>query len=386
MAGSQEPFWSVLVYMAVDTVPPNADLADAAQADMEEIQRAGSNDRLRISIKTHRGGDVQTILVGERQGAAPAKLLPEGPPEPGRVDTEGVDDFIGENAGRHHTILILWGHAYDFAFGQSVDAPGIGLNDIRKDEWVQAVCDTDARKIDIVGFDACDAANIEYACQLQPVARYLLASQVGVPIPGWPYDTILKALKLRRARPMSPTDFGAFAVRRYCESYPKARVSLTLLDLEQARMASAYVRVLAVALAQGIQDTTTLERIATAFERSQTVIGKPYVDLADLCLNLTRDSGAPRVMAAARALGDFLVGGPPEPRPPLVLEHGRRGYSTAKLNGLSIYAPHVAPENWESIEDIRRRYDALEFTRVHCPEWTQVVHALSSHRLGVPQA
>ena len=42
-----------------------------------------------------------------------------------------------------------------------------------------------------VAFDACDLATVEMACQLKPFAKYLLGSQIGIPLPGWPYDRVL---------------------------------------------------------------------------------------------------------------------------------------------------------------------------------------------------
>ena len=41
-------------------------------------------------------------------------------------------------------------------------------------------------KIDIVGFDSCDIATIEMAHQINRYAHYFLASQMSIPLPGWP--------------------------------------------------------------------------------------------------------------------------------------------------------------------------------------------------------
>ena len=43
-------------------------------------------------------------------------------------------------------------------------------------------------KLDIIAFDACELATVELSYQLSPFATFLLGSQVGIPIPGWPYD------------------------------------------------------------------------------------------------------------------------------------------------------------------------------------------------------
>ena len=76
----------------------------------------------------------------------------------------------------------------------------------------------DLPTLDILGFDACDLSTVEMACQLQPFANYLLGSQIGIPIPGWPYDRILDRLQNPMGS-MRPSEFGSYIVRRFCESY-----------------------------------------------------------------------------------------------------------------------------------------------------------------------
>ena len=57
------------------------------------------------------------------------------------------------------------------------------------------------------------------AYQLQPYATFLLGSQTGIPIPGWPYNLILDRLKRPHGALMAPPEFGSYAVRRFCASY-----------------------------------------------------------------------------------------------------------------------------------------------------------------------
>jgi hypothetical protein len=286
-------------------------------------------------------------------------------------------------------MLVLWGHAYDFAFGRSKTASGMidaldfaELSDVL--ERLQArFGGPAARKLDILGFDACDLATVEMACQLQPFANYLLGSQIGIPIPGWPYDRVFDRLKEPKGqRTMGPAELGSYIVRRFCESYSAPRpVSLSLLDLKRAQELFARADVLAQVLASAIEDPDTRDRIAYLFIRSQTDDDRPYVDIADLCLSLVRESGDVRVMEAARALGDFLI----SPHVPLVgeslegsgrpfvLEHGRNAGGTARLNGISIYAPHVAPIiDFEAARHLYENFDFAQQTR-----WSDLVHALA---------
>ncbi len=92
-------------------------------------------------------------------------------------------------------------------------------------------------------------------------------------------------------RLMAPARVRLWAVRRFCEAYPAdSPVSLTLLDLQQASHLRSRVERLALALAASIDDPDTRAHVADMFKRSQTGQERPYVDVADLCLNLMRES------------------------------------------------------------------------------------------------
>jgi hypothetical protein len=235
-----------------------------------------------------------------------------------------------------------------------------------------------------VAFDACDVATVELACQLQPFAKYLLGSQIGVPIPGWPYDRVLGRLRFPEGRLMGSAELGSWAVRRYCHSYaPFHRtVSLTLLDLQRASELFARTEVLATTLDLALdRGTEARSRVMQLFSRAQTADYKPFVDLADLCLNLVRESGDALVRQAAEALGDFLLASMLEgvgrsvdgAGRPFIVEHGRNAGATAKLNGISIYAPHVALTNdFAAIEAVYEDFDFARETR-----WSRLVHGLA---------
>jgi Clostripain family len=239
-----------------------------------------------------------------------------------------------------------------------------------------------AAKLDILGFDACDLSTVEMACQLQPFAKYLLGSQIGIPIPGWPYNRILDRLRKPFGSLMNPVEFGSYIVRRYCEEYgaDSRTVYLTLLDLDRAPELIVQAEILALMLASTISDPDARDRISYLFSESQTAPGKPYVDVADLCLNLARKSDDLSIVEAARALGDFLISPVPSVdelvpggEKPFVVEHGRNAGQTARLNGISIYAPHVAATN--DFDAVRHLYDNFVFAKE--THWSALVHALA---------
>jgi hypothetical protein len=241
-------------------------------------------------------------------------------------------------------------------------------------------------KLDVIGFDACDIATVEVAVQLSEFANYMLASEVGIPLPGWPYARVLDRLAKKQGdRIMAPPEFGSYVVRRFCESYraQDRAVSLTLLDLKNSRqlygLTEALARELAIAMDE---DEEELANGIELFRRSRTTDGKPFVDVADLCLNLLSYSRHEAVQQAAQRLGNFLVSpGPVIPGQsqfgtgrPLVMEHGNNGCEMARLSGISLYAPHVVDGGYDWI-GASHWYEKFVFAKETL--WSELVRALA---------
>ena len=402
--------WTVMVFMGATTFEGNADLNKPADDDLKEMEAIGSDDPcLNIFVERHDNKNVFRYHVGK----------PTTDDWPGLVkgakssikSGQALREFVKQalTTAEHHredyTMLVLWGHSYDFAFGRkrerdgTVDALdfaefGDRLKEIQADMKAKYLEEGTIAKnllptLDIVGFDACDISSVEMACQLYPYADYLLGSEVGIPLPGWPYDRILDPIKWPRQPPegpqrsMGPAEFGTYIVRRFCESYQAKddAVSLTLLDLAHTAELALHAERLAEKLAIAIGDPASLSQIADLFSRSQTDRGRPYVDVADLCVNLVRESGDGDVVAAATALGDFLVSPPREVAGlsetgegrSLVVEHGRNAGRLARLNGISLYAPHVAPDT--DVDGAEPFYEKFTFAGKN--HWKDLVHAMA---------
>jgi hypothetical protein len=390
-----------MVFMGAATIDGNAPLTEAAKADLAEMAFVGSGGALNVFVQVHRGGTIVPrrgkVVEGMSAEIDDLDEVPQGEREPdgGRALLSFIRWALRErydparpNGPNHHSLLVLWGHAYDFAFGREPTSEGIidaldfaELKGVL--EALQLEFGTDA-KLDIVGFDACDIATVEMACQLEQFAHYLLGSEIGIPLPGWPYDRIFDRLRDPKGDLMGPAELGAYIVRRFCESYKAASraVSLTLLNLDGSSDILTRAEVLALLIASRIGDADTRGRIADLFSQSQTAPGRPFVDVADLCLNLMRSSGDPLISEAARDLGDFLI----SPHAPLVgkandqqarpfiIEHGRNAVHTARLNGVSLYAPHVVPNrNFDAVQRLYHRFIFAQKT-----SWSELVHALGS--------
>jgi hypothetical protein len=386
------PKWTVMVFMGAESIEGNEPLDQAADDDLDEIESVGGSETLEIFVQVHRTGGV----IKRHHFTTDKRIVTTDvqPVERGRA----LIDFIAEVIEKKdhqpgdHSILVLWGHAYDFAFGRFRTRSGVvdaidfielaGMLDQLQERYRTLYGEWDTRPpLDIIAFDACDVATVEMACQLKRFAKFMLGSEIGIPMPGWPYDRILGRLAKPLGSLMAPAEFGSWVVRRFCEAYPPTSpVSLSFLDLAKADDLRTRAEFLALALSIAIGTPDGREQVSDLFLRSQTADDRPYVDVADLCLSLTREIDDPMVVAGARALGDLLL----KPRPPLVgtsaegnrrpliMDYGRNAGELARLNGISIYAPHVASNDFNQI---RTLYDQFVFAKDTV--WSGLVHALA---------
>jgi hypothetical protein len=387
-----DPKWTVMVFMGANTVEGFAPLVNAAKDDLAEMNTLASGKSLDLFVQLHDDGVPKRHHNGHEVGP-----VPEGDRDQsgGRALKAFLQWALRKSAGKadkdRHLMLVLWGHAYQFAFGETQTSNGrIDALDFAELARVlgglQEELSADYRdpmKFDIIGFDACDLATLEVAYQLHPFANYLLASEMGIPIPGWPYDRVFDRIQNPIGRVMGPAELGSYIVRRFCESYRAERpVSLTLLDLRKAEELVARTEILARRLIEAIDENPEeRELILGLFARAQTEENKPFVDVADLCLNLIRNLGDAYLILAAQDLGDVLIS--PEPVDPgksiagdgrpFILEHGRNAVITAKLNGVSLYAPHVAANyNFNAARDAYSKFDFARETL-----WSSLVHNLA---------
>ena len=386
--------WTVMVFMGADNLPGEADLSADAERDIAELKKVPSTDNLNIFVQLHGKGFVRREHIGK----PPTNLSQE---EADATNGKGLIAFMrwAIETARHkeedYSLLVLWGHAYRFAIGYTRVGTRIDALDFAELQMVLTRFQEEYRvqqgsqsrpRLDIVGFDACDLATVEMAYQLHPFAKYLVASQIGIPLPGWPYERILDRLKISKGRTMGPPELGAYIVRRYCESYPETvRVSLTLLDLSRGGELFDLTENLARSIAIAIgDDPQAQDLVSELFMRSRVIDNdpKPFVDVADLCLNLELYCADDNVRNAARAFGNFVFSPGPVLRhasetgagKPFVVEHGRNAGRTARLHGVSLYAPHVAGDahDWPAASQQYEKFVVVQKTL-----WYELVRALA---------
>jgi hypothetical protein len=265
-------------------------------------------------------------------------------------------------------MLVLWGHAYRFAFGYD------GANSL---DFVELSDVLRQYKVNILGFDTCGLSTIESAYQLRDCADYMVASEINIPLLGWPYDRILRAL---RDKPdMDPQALGYTIVKKYVQSFPGGTVALSMLNLGNAEAMIRPMRNLgaSLALAAGT-DAVQRERLLRLFRNARipTSTHDPLVDLRKLCGELRAPAnGLDRaVQLAASQLDTALDDGNG-----LVAYHSGRGDGAEDLGGVSAFAPHVGRRR----DSILQVYDRLDFSQVQPGQeasptlWPEVVRFLA---------
>jgi hypothetical protein len=396
-----DPRWLVMVFMGADGVEGDADLSREADDDIAEMKEIAKKDskRLNIFVQLHRKGGVERLHVGN--GKRPVDDAAEDATNGKALTSFIADSIVASNHHpSEHSMLVLWGHAYQFGIGPQSTRHGVDALDFaelasvlrsfqeeHKTDYAKFYADDEKPKLDIVAFDACDLASIEMAYQLYPFARYLVASQIGIPLPGWPYDEVLDRLAVPKGRVMGPAELGSYIARRFCAKYAAVdrMVSLSMLDLQQAPQLFELTELLARRLAIAVsQNPDELQRVHDMFLRARTPDKRPFVDVAALCWDIMRNCLDDNAVRAAMKLGDMLI----SPNPthaeegggsavgagrPFIVENCRNSAETAGLHGVSLYAPHVSNHHdWEGASHFYEKFLFAQRTL-----WSALVHALT---------
>ena len=365
--------WTVMVFMGTADPTGKNPLDKYSRDDRREMARVGSDPALNIFSQVHGEGVPRRRHV--KDGVAQTVV-----PEPERDPTNGhaLVQFIkwALKTAKHDyendcSMLVIWGHAFRFETGAITTLNGFDALDFGELSTVLRHVRNEfgGKRLDVLGFDACDLSTIEVAYRLREFADYLLASQTIIPLPGWPYHRVLDQLRKSQGRaPMTPENLGEYVVRRFCERYSQVRpsvsdrngvsVSLTLLDLRKAAEVFDKTEALArgiLALSASEENAREIQTVKDCFQLAQTSPAKPFVDVATLCLHLWRNCRAKEVRIPAIALGNLLIrpGLNGQGRGSFVVEHGRNSHQTAGLQGVSLYAPHVAMDthDWTRAAD-----------------------------------
>jgi hypothetical protein len=379
--------WTVMVLMGADNLLGEEDLSKAAKDDLAEMQEVGSDPEvLQIVVQIDRKQEFdgpKRFYFGKvpKNGPAPKRDEFDIPPGEATSGPSVLEDFIVWTKNKYaadHYLLVLWGHAYRLAFNRDPQRPdGLDFPDVR------GVLErtNDGKRIDIVAFDSCNVSLLEAAYELRDVADYMVASQFIDPLPGWPYNVILKKVlespdhfaqvDLTKNPPLNgPMDFGRAIVSQFVRHYEREQsVTMTMLDLSCVGEIGERVGELQTELLVAVRDDRAeLAHLRASFQRSRVPIRQPSVDLLTFCWNLLFFSRNERVRIAAATLGNLLL----QPSDPFVVAHARTDLVVGMLQGVSILAPNVI--SGFNLGNLRALYQRLDLSE----HWGDLVFALAN--------
>jgi hypothetical protein len=308
--------WTILVFLAGDN-----DLESDAHADLYEMAKVESNDRLAVVVQFD---SRQTGTIRYRVQHKHLEPLGDPLPETNTGDPAVLTDFVRwarETYQAQHYLLVLWNHGtgwqdiradFDWTsirggltgqgLGRSMFAStvrkaharlhqdrAIGLDATSRDfldneELKRGLSGAlEGGKVDVLGFDACLMGMIEIGYQLRDQAQFMVASQEVEPRFGWPYESILRTLSQNPG--MTPREVSALIVTAYGQMGVRERAptkyTQSALDLNQIGITFALVQTLATRLEsaypsdlvirRAVDEATGLRRGAKRFRDGRSV-------------------------------------------------------------------------------------------------------------------
>lgn len=290
----QNAKWTFMVYMAGEN-----SLSDAGDEDLADMRKVGSTSDVNIVAEFDNEGDRGTSRYFVKRNS---NDIVEDLGETDSGDPQVLRDFIDwsiDNYPAERYALVLWSHGtgwepkeidriakevnaaqYDVrqagalsasqlhrAFFNSTlkkilseDSPynryvcvdngsGQSLDMVELGNVLASARNKIGQPLDILGMDACLMSNLEVAYQVEPFARYMVASEETEPNQGWPFDMVIGKLTGNADR-LTP-ELTKGIVESYIDAYKKwnqNNVTLTALDLSKVKEAGKKLDYLASAL------------------------------------------------------------------------------------------------------------------------------------------
>ena len=348
--------WTFILYLSGDN-----NLSSIFSNTVKELEKLPYNPELNLVV----------LRDGSAQGDTVRLLV-----QPGGVYTLNVNKWkMGElNMGDPNTLqdFALWArshypaqHYYLSIADHGRGTTGVSWDDTSNKDYIDlqelsqvlgAVTNNGAKKIDVLGFDACLMSMLESAYQVKDYASYLVASENL----GWSVfaynlyasnsqaQTIaMPAVRAAGAAnaASTPKDLAIKIASVYAGQLKGYPYTIAVMDLAEAANVKGALDALAVELSANLDTSkTNIQYARMAAQKldsrnyNQISQDDEYVDLVDLAQKLQTYVGNSAVQTAAQALigsvGQFVI-----------FEHHASGMNKGNYNdldnthGLSIYFP-----------------------------------------------
>ena len=188
--------WTVLNYCAADN-----NLYAYIYDDAASMEKSGSNNSVQLVTQLdHQGGgayryrveqDRQTGPEAERHIDSPVlqSLGPVNMSDPKTLSdflTWGIKSFPAE-----HYMLVIADHGKGWEGLVQDDSHKGWMSVPQLKQALDTAQKATGKKLDVLGFDACQMASVEVASEVKDYAKFMVASQALEGREGWPYSQIL---------------------------------------------------------------------------------------------------------------------------------------------------------------------------------------------------
>jgi hypothetical protein len=314
--------WTVLVYLDGDN-----DLEEHAFNDLNSMETVWPTPDVNIIVYV----DFWTTIIAPYSGARCYEVTNDTdlftinsvelpiplPSEPNMGDWQTLRDFIvfGQTyAPSENYLLVLWDH------GSGYEA--VCIDDTSEDylsmrEIHNALSDPQVQYLDIVAFDACMMGQLEVAYELRDVTDYLVFSEEGVPVNGFPYEDILANITMfPSSNPLAVAEgMPYFYVTAYDVGgrYYDPLLNwacLSTVDTTQLQDIATNLHLLGSELRSLLDSSIVYERVCIARVFAQGFSRADFVDLggfASALYDVFSDSVYPQIQNFARDLGDAVA-------------------------------------------------------------------------------
>ncbi len=347
--------WTLLAYIAGDN-----NLSDAGLADIVELCQVGASPQVHVAVEIDTYGEYTGSLryeITEPDWSGKAhRIVIERLPEKDTGDPEALRSFLDWGFKRYpadNYLVVVWNHGTGFRsirrdigyddFGSSLDMPEI-------EEAMRRAGVGEEMRISILGFDACLMSMVEIAHHFSSQVDIIVGSQQTEPGNGWPYDEVLKAVKIAAGH----HDLARRIVEAYIAAYKRLGIYDVTHSAVECSRTEAVVRslsdlgdLLAYRLDAYHRDIRRLRLEAQTFEMAD------YVDLIHLAELLGRGLPDGAIRKAASELVRLAKDS--------IIASSSLGQGVANANGLSVWFP-ASPTIYQNY---RGKYLALRFAEIY---------------------
>jgi len=333
--------WTIMVYMVADNDlgMPSGGMPSPAQADIREMESAKPNPAANVVVQVDWPSPRSTQRLLIKDGGR--EVLKEWNSNLASSKAGFLAEFTqycrtSFPADRY--LLVLWGHGDGVDWLKtSAQAPSkygdeAGGLFMPLRVLASVLNGPAGMRFDLVGFDACLMNMLEVYYELGNSINRGVGSADEIPIPGWPYETVLSKLLGQPA--MEPGKLAQVIVdanvARYSLPGATEKVCFAASPLAWRNQISALLKALTAKLQGAMVNKTMLSKIVQARKGCESYKRNAYVDFYQFCAALAVQ---PEFKKEARAIC-------------AVLDDTYHKHSTTKKignsRGLSICLPYPA--------------------------------------------